>query len=397
MNNKELVEKAVVTTDALAAAGKLNPEQADRFIDYVIDVTKLKGMARIVRFKPEQYDIDKIGVGQRVTVPKAEATDPGVRRNVQTSKVSLRPVEVMTPFEISDEFSEVNIEGDNVQDHIVKMMATQMANDLEDFYLNADTVGPAAFEDELVIGGSSTQVVKDGLMSLLHGWLRLADGANIVDAAGADISSALFSKMIKAMPEKFKRDRGQLRYMTSSDIEQNYREAVSTRATAAGDAALSTTGNLTPFGIQLVPVPLLGTNPKIVENATMTGVAAQALRYKPILSGSVIVTPNTLGNTPVTPYIEGTDYSVDYVNGTVTRIATGSITDAQVVKVTYRSYGQAMLTHFQNLIIGISRDIRIEKDRDIFKGVNQYAITTKVSVQIEELTAVVKMKNIGLD
>lgn len=397
MNNKELVQKAVITTDALAAAGKLNPEQADRFIDFVIDVTKLKSMARIVRFKPEQLDIDKIGVGQRVTVPKAEATDPGVRRNVQTSKVSLRPAEVMTPFEIGDNFSEVNIEGDGVQDHIVKMMATQMANDLEDFYLNADTVGPAAFEDELIIGGSATQVVKDGLMSLTDGWLRLADGANLVDAQGADISSTLWSKMIKAMPEKFKRDRSKLRYLSSSDIEQNYREAVSTRATAAGDAALSTTGNLTPYGIELVPVPLMGTNPKIVQHVNLPAETPQALRYKPIMAGSVIVTNSTLGQAPETPFIETTDYIVDYVNGTIARVATGSITDNQLVKVTYRSYPQALLTHFQNLIIGISRDIRIEKDRDIFKGVNQYAITTKVSVEIEELSAVVKLLNIGVD
>lgn len=397
MDNKELVEKAVITTDALAAAGKLNPEQADRFIDYVIDVTKLKGLARIVRFKPEQYDIDKIGVGQRVTVPKAEATDPGVRMGVHTSKLSLRPVEIMTPFEIGDNFSEINIEGDNVQDHIVKMMATQMANDTEDLYINGDSIGPAAFQDELKIGGSSTQVLKDSFMGLFDGWLRLTDAATVLDAAGADISSKLFSDMIKAMPEKFKRDRSQLRFMSSSDIEQNFREAVSTRATASGDAALSTTQNLTPFGVELVPVPLLGTNPKIVQNVNLPVEIPQNLRFKPIVQGSVIVTVSNLGSALQTPYVEGTDYNVDYTNGTINRIATGSITDNQLVKVTYRCYPQVLLTHYQNLIVGISRDIRIEKDRDIFKGVNQYAITTKISVQIEEVEAVVKLANVGMD
>jgi hypothetical protein len=48
-----------------------------------------------------------------------------------------------------------------------------------------------------------------------------------------------------------------------------------------------------------------------------------------------------------------------------------------------------------NFIVGIGRDVRIEKDRDIFKGVNQYAITLKVAVQIEELTAAVKTRNVG--
>ena len=54
-----------------------------------------------------------------------------------------------------------------------------------------------------------------------------------------------------------------------------------------------------------------------------------------------------------------------------------------------------MLTHKNNMIIGIGRDIRIEKDRDIYKGVNQYAITAKVAVEFEEVTAIAKGRNIG--
>ena len=64
------------------AGGKLNPAQSDKFIDYVIDETVLKDNARIVRFRNEPLDIDKIGVGKRVAVAKAEASDPGVRRGI---------------------------------------------------------------------------------------------------------------------------------------------------------------------------------------------------------------------------------------------------------------------------------------------------------------------------
>lgn len=48
-----------------------------------------------------------------------------------------------------------------------------------------------------------------------------------------------------------------------------------------------------------------------------------------------------------------------------------------------------------NLITAIGRDIRIEKDRDIFARLNQWAITTKVDAQFEEVDAVVKAYNIG--
>ena len=66
------------------------------------------------------------------------------------------------------------------------------------------------------------------------------------------------------------------------------------------------------------------------------------------------------------------------------------------MKITYRSSPELILTHMNNFIVGIGRDIRIEKDRDIFKGVNQYAITAKVGVQFEELSAIVKVENIGI-
>ena len=61
LTNEELVEKAVITTDALAAAGKLNPAQSEKFLDYVVDETVLKNNARIVRFRNETLEIDKIG------------------------------------------------------------------------------------------------------------------------------------------------------------------------------------------------------------------------------------------------------------------------------------------------------------------------------------------------
>jgi hypothetical protein len=79
--NQEFIEKAVVATDAIASAGKLNPRQAERFIDFVIDETMLtKSGIRTVRFRNESWDVDKINVASRVAVPAAEAADPLLRR-----------------------------------------------------------------------------------------------------------------------------------------------------------------------------------------------------------------------------------------------------------------------------------------------------------------------------
>lgn len=394
MTNQELIQKAIITTADLAAAGKLNPVQSDRFIDFVIDVTELRGSVRVSRFRNEELTIDKIGVGQRVTVPKTEAQDPGRRYGVSTSKVSLVPVEIMTPFEISDNFAENSIEGEAVEDTVVRLMATQMANDTEELFINGDTLGHARLESDLISGGSSTLYIKDSFLALFNGWLRLLDSGNVYDAAGANLSTAVFSGMIKKMPVKFRRTRRNLRFLLALDLEQNWREKVASRATAQGDQSLMTADRVPVFGIPLVPVPLLEAEPLVVEHIAFgVGPDTQSLRYAPV--SNVVVTVSTLGSAPTAKLVLTTDYTVDLTAGTVTA-ASGGALENTTGKITYNSRAQIMLADMNNLVLGIGRDIRIENDRDIYKSVTQFAITTKVAVQVEEITATVKGINIGI-
>jgi len=396
MTNKELVQKAINTTDQLAAAGKLNPKQSDRFIDLVIDVTGLQGNVRVERFRNEQLDIDKMNVGKRVAMPKAEASAPAHRRRVKTSKISLNPKNVVVPFEISSDFMLVNIEGDAVEDTVIRMMATQFANDLEELYINGDALGVAALESDLIDGGSSTQYIKDSYLALFDGWLRLAGQAHVVDAQGANISSNVYSKMIKAMPDKWKRVRRNMRFMVSTDHEQNYRNTVSSRATAAGDSALNSTQNLTPFGVEQVPLPLLPTQPTVVKHVTLASTTKVQLGGF-IQISDVVVSKETLGENPEAAYIETTDYVVDYTTGEINRTGGGAIGDGDVVKVTFKTLGQTIFTEMRNLILGIGREITIKRDEDIYADVAQYAIHAKVAVQIEEADAAVLGINLGLD
>jgi len=397
VNNEELVKKAAIVADDLATGGLLNPAQSDKFIDYVIDQTVLPNNARTVRFRNQSLVIDKIGVGRRVAVPKTEASDPNVRRGISTSKITLTPVEIMVPFEIGDNFRELNIEGDAVEDTVIRMMATQLANDIEDLYINGNKLGPAVTESEYNNdeGGSTTKYVKDRFMALQDGWSLLAEAGNIVDADGSNVGLSVFSSMIRAMPTKFRRNMKALRWFLSPDLWQLYLEKLSTRATALGDDAVGGGGGTPgPFGIPAVPIPLWAFQPKIVEHLVLTGSTPGALSNKNV--SNVTVLPGALNAVATTPFIPVTDYTLDAANGTITRNGSG-ITSGATVKVTYDAPPQILLTHQNNMIVGIGRDIRIEKDRDIYKSVNQYAITAKVSVQYEEVTAIVKAKNLGLN
>jgi hypothetical protein len=396
MDNQELMQKAITAADALATNGKLNDAQADKFIDYVIDETGLKNNARVVKFRNDNLNIDKIGVDRRVAQAAAEATAPSGRSGVQTSKVVLSPKELIVAFEISDNFKESNLEGDGAEDHVIKMMATALGNNLEELYIEGDSLGRAAIESDITPGGtgSGTQYIKDSYLALADGWLKKSRSGHVVDMQNANVGSSLFSRMLNAMPSKFKKNRANLRFFSSIELDQNYREKISTRATQKGDSALESTSNLTPFGVPLVPYALFPNAPRVVEHKTLVDAATPAaLLHGPV--SHVVVLPATLAGVATTKYIEDTDYTVDYALGTVTKKAGGAIADGTSVKITYDAQAQVILTHSNNFIIGVGRDIRIEKDRNIFTRMNQYVITAKVDVQFEETDAIVLARNIG--
>lgn len=398
LSNDELLEKAAITTAEIVAAGRLNDAQADKFIDFVIDVTGLQGKVRVVRFRNDKMDIDKIGVGKRVAVAKKEAVDPGVRRKISTSKVTLQPEEIMVPWEMSDEFVTENLEGEAVEDTIMRLMATQLSNDLEELYIQGDKLGHAKFESELVDGGSATDAVMDTYLALQDGWLKLAGASHVVDHNGQNIGHQVFSDMIVEMPSKFKRNKRNLKFFCSDTTEQLFRNNLAARATGLGDQAATQEMNLMPFGIELVPLALLPQTPLVTEHKTLVGTTPVSLKHKNIVSGSEIVVLQTMNNnpkSPVTPFIKDTDYSLDYATGVLTRIG-GALADPSDVKITYMSESQMWLTEFRNMILGIGRDIRMERDRNIFGSVTEFAMTARVACQIEETDAVVLGINIGL-
>ena len=394
LSNQELINKAVITTDAIAAQGKLNPIQSDTFLDFVFDESKLaKAGVRTVKFSSEQMLIEKINVADRVAVPAAEAADPGLRRGVTTSKITLEPKEIMVPFEVGDLIKEENIEGASLEEHIIQMMAKKLSNNIEQLYWFGNTLGPAVTEDFLKEGGSTSLYVKDSYLGLFDGLLKLAEGGHVLDALNGQLKPTLISKALRQLPTKFRIDKSQMKFMTSEDNELHFREGVSSRATMAGDSALMGDNNLKPFGIELSPFALLAPNPQFVEHVTVNsdGTTPTQLAHAPITD--VVVTPTSLGSAPTAKFIITTDYSQDLANGTVTRLG-GAIGAGATVKVTYNTAGRSILTKPSNIVLAVGRDITIERDRNIYKRVNEFAIHAKIFATFEEVDAVTLVKNI---
>lgn len=212
--SNELLEKVIRTTEignigagsGPSTGGLLKPAQADRFIDYMFDETVLGSQVRTFRMRENEVEVDRIAVGERIVRKATEAVDDHVNVGVAFAKVSLKTQKLRLDWELSTESLEDNLEGEDLEDHIARLMSSQAANDIEDVAINGDTA-----------------LTGDPLLSSFDGWRKqLLAGANVVDAAGATVDRALFNNALKKMPRKFMQRRRNLRWFVPSTVIQDY-------------------------------------------------------------------------------------------------------------------------------------------------------------------------------
>ena len=312
---------------ATQTGGLLNPEQSARFLDYVFDATVIGKVARTVRMKADTTEIDRIGVGEKLMKLATEGDDTGSNSAVTFSKISLSTKKLRLDWELSTESLEDNIEGPDLEDHIARLMATQAGNDIEDVVLNGNT-----------------SLTSDNLYKAFDGVVKKAKAnGHVVDAAGANISRAVFNSALKALPRKYKQRRTDLRFLSGSNLIQDY--------------LYSTSQN-----IQNV-------NPQDIASSIIRGEVA------PVSGPAGYVAPYAFG----IPIVEVPLLKEDQ-DGTYS----GETGD----------HGDIHLTFPNNEVIGIKRDVTVYRFFWPRKDSVEYTLYTRVGVQIEQADAWVVVKNV---
>lgn len=219
--SEDILEKVTRTTEvASGGGGILNTDQSNTFIDYMFDATVLGKECRVERMRANERDYDKIGVGQRIVRGATEAVDTGQNAGVTFSKVTITTKKLRLDWELSTESLEDNIEGEGLEDHIARLMATQMGNDLEDLAINGDTAS------------------SDPLIKVFNGWYKLAvAGGHVVDGQGALLNREHFNKAMKAMPRNYMQRRPELSFYTGSNSIQDYMYSLTDLSTTPEDIA----------------------------------------------------------------------------------------------------------------------------------------------------------------
>jgi HK97 family phage major capsid protein len=299
--------------DLTANGGVLNPELQDTFYRKIIDEPTFIKQTRTVPMNAPEMKIPKIGFGSRVIRPAPNTGSGGYvdggdntrwlraadRVKPDFGQVDLTTSEIISEIHIHDDLLEDNVEREQMAETIMTLLAERIALDLEEFVLKAD----------------KSLTATDPLLALQDGVLKIAT-SNVVNAAGAPVSIDVFNNMKKALPTRFRRNLSQLRFLTSMNVESDYRVQVAGRGTSLGDQVL--TGS--------VALPVLG-------------VPLQGVALMPEANG-LLINPS-------------------------------------------------------NVIVGIQRNIRIERARDIRARSWIIVVTMRLGFAIEEELAVVKLTNLG--
>lgn len=251
--NKEILRADVALADLASNGGLLNPEQANTFIDFILEEPTILRQARTIRMNGPQRKINRLGFDKRILraarqTGSAEDTggnDRHVRKldrsSPRTTQIELNTSEVIAEVRIPYEVLEDNIEGAALEAHILRQIAQRAALDFEEWALWANTANQA-----------------DDFMSLQDGWMtRALAGGHVVNWSNAGVNPDLFAEMLLTMPQKYLKNLAQMKaWITNANVIR-YRQLLSRRGTNLGDRAISDNFPIQAAGVTVEPAALM--------------------------------------------------------------------------------------------------------------------------------------------
>jgi len=171
--------------------------------------------------------------------------------SIEDSYVTFDMVAYLARHSVTEEFLQCNEYGrERINDLAMAMLLVSMGNAMERAAILGDETlptGPAQSADNNLLGAND-------------GWIKLAcmctPECQVIDAAGAGPSKALFMAARKALPNRYKRDRSNYRFIVGPSIVDWWTEFLSGLPTDLGDDSIVNGGSQRIFGSSFFEVPL---------------------------------------------------------------------------------------------------------------------------------------------
>ncbi len=250
--------KATLTTSGWSYG--LTSAEANAFIDFVIDESNLLKQIRTVRMPGKKHTIDKIGLGGNVLVKGTAGTDPGDTVSLSgPTQLELVAEEILAIVSIGDDVLEDNIEGEAFVQHLLKMIGASAANEIEAAAIHGDTA-----------------VADAGILDRWDGFYKLAKaaGAHVIEGmTDADrywpgANGAKGTKVLKAIPTKYRQDYRTLAWIMHNDLYLDYNDALSEKGFSEAWQSITGMQDLPLRGIKNVRVPRMSTSMSFTHSAT---------------------------------------------------------------------------------------------------------------------------------
>ena len=208
--------------------GVLNPTQSAQFIDYIFDQMVLANDGRKVMMRGNTMELDKIRVGSRLVSKATQATLENDNSAPAFTKIELTTTKFRLQYELSTESLEDSIEGASLEDHVVRLMAVQFGNDLEDIAINGRPAESGNGTYDNTLAGFVRQIKDTSYSGAHEAAAAAATMTNIWesspesgDGSSDKLTLDAIEAIYNALPRKFKARRQDLKfYMNSKHIQE---------------------------------------------------------------------------------------------------------------------------------------------------------------------------------
>jgi len=277
LDNKSLLNKKEFLKGMLALPDiVLTPEEADKFIDYVVDESFWADNVRIVKMNKNEKNIRYLGwkSGTRFLKPAATFASSDYVKEFSEGKITLTSKKLRGAVVIYDDDLEDGIEGEKFADHLMKLVAKKVANELDEIFYVGNTTAYAATDARSIFTGfrarlCDTTPYSSGSIPNAATLLDALSTGNFASTCGGIATQTTsgaynwefkFSKMISSLKSKYKRaGLSNLRFFCNDIVSVDYIDALAKRSTVLGDNAILGDAPLKFGKIKIVDVPQMPT------------------------------------------------------------------------------------------------------------------------------------------
>lgn len=363
----------------------LNTEQADRFIDYMVNESMLLQKVRVIRMDTPEKVIAKIGIGNKILYPAGHTTGftEETTSKAKPDQIKLKTKKCRAKFIIGDDELEDNIEGDAFKDHLMRMAAKVCANQLEIASIYGRYIADDHLEDANCVD----------INNQFNGFITRA--SVILDAANGDAYNSRTLDLDKltdlrlAMKSKY---RVSLETIMGDDLITRYSNKYAKSPNQVDPKGFS--------GKAFINAPLMSTeSPTLIKNGAKTTLSAVNTQ-----GAKTITVASAAGLQAGVQICIAYNTNLEFCS-TIASVAGTTLTLEDAVPYKFKGNesvhvvtldgAEVLMTDPRNLLQGIQREFKIEFERDAEHEQTAMYISIRTDFQVENEEALAVMKGIS--